>query len=223
MWYSVGDQDAKGCTELGLIRSLKLSEVDRASGILARSFFDDPGVTNILPQVTDRVRLGETLASSMIRFTLSCGKAVIHRDLSGVALWFPPEPPAPTEDVLRQSGMLNVPSLVGNAAWSKIRALMTELDVLHRMRAKEPHWYLCMLGVDPEFQRQGVGDALLRPTLELADAHETPCYLLTPISDLVGYYGRRGFTVVADAHVLDHQLHMRLMRREARSLPKLEL
>ena len=215
--------DAKGCTDLGLIRSLKLSEVARASGILARSFFDDPGVTKILPQVADRVRLGETLASTMIRFTLLCGKAVIHRDLLGVALWFPPEPQAPTEDVLRQSGMLNVPSLVGDAAWSKIRALMTELDSLHRIRAKEPHWYLCMLGVDPEFQRQGVGEALLRPTLELADAQETPCYLLTPISNLVPYYGRRGFTVVADAHVLDGQLHMRLMRRGAGSLRKVAL
>jgi ribosomal protein S18 acetylase RimI-like enzyme len=194
---------------------LKLSEVDIASGILARSFFNDPGVVEILPDVSDRIRLGKTLASAMIRFTLSCGIGVIDREHRGVALWFPPESPLPTEDVLRQSGMLDVPSLVGNGAWSKIRGLMTELDLLHGMRVKELHWYLSMIGVDPEFQRLGIGDALLRSTLESADAQEIPCYLLTPMSDLVGYYGRRGFTVVADAHVLDGQLHMRLMRREA--------
>jgi ribosomal protein S18 acetylase RimI-like enzyme len=205
---------------LGGIQPLKLSEVDIASGILARSFFNDPGVVEILPEVSDRIRLGKTLASSMIRFTLSCGIAVIDRDHHGVALWFPPESTAPTQDVLRQSGMLDVPSLVGDVAWSKIRGLMTELDSLHGMRAKELHWYLSMIGVDPEFQRRGIGDALLRSTLELADAQEIPCYLLTPSSDLIGFYGRRGFTVVADAHVLGGQLHMRLMRREGGRRPK---
>lgn len=58
-------------------------------------------------------------------------------------------------------------------------------------------WYLSILGVSPERQGQGVGAALLQPTLAEADARGVPCYLETFGEHTLGFYRRVGFVPAA--------------------------
>jgi GNAT superfamily N-acetyltransferase len=53
-----------------------------------------------------------------------------------------------------------------------------------------------LLGVDQARQRQGIGSALLAPTLERADLERLPCYLETLATMNVPFYERHGFAVV---------------------------
>jgi predicted N-acetyltransferase YhbS len=92
--------------------------------------------------------------------------------------------------------------------------LIDHLNVWHPQYAPEPHWYLAMLGVDPRWQRQGLGEALMRPVFELADRDSTPCYLEAPTLDNVRYYERRGFRVVAEGAIPESDVRIWMMRRE---------
>jgi ribosomal protein S18 acetylase RimI-like enzyme len=71
--------------------------------------------------------------------------------------------------------------------------LLTSLDKVH---PKIEHWYLALLAVDPELQRQGVGRRLLEPVLERCDAEGRPAYLETQKESNVAWYRRCGFELV---------------------------
>lgn len=194
-------------------RPLQTTDHERAAEVAVRSFFSDPGLVWILPDTAQRRRLGVRLATAMIRYARLDGVAEIDADARGLALWFPPDTQPPTEAVLRASGLLDVPGMIGQEAWSRVRGLMADLAGLHRIRNAERHWYLSLLAVDPDFRRQGIGSQLMRSHLSQVDAAGLPCYLLTPLPHNVLLYERRGFRVVAEADAAERKLHLWLMRR----------
>lgn len=65
----------------------------------------------------------------------------------------------------------------------------------HERLVQAPHWYLLILGVEPERQGQGIGSALIAPNLARADAEGLPCYLETAKEPNVMFYRRHGFEV----------------------------
>ena len=189
--------------------------LDAAADVLVRSFADDPGLRFVLPDSADRDRLGPSLARAVLRYALRCGAPLVTRDVvRGVALWFPPEAPAPTDADLVDTGIAGVPEQIGPHAWQRCKRLLDHLDALHPRYAPDPHWYLAMLGVDPASQRQGIGEALMQPVFAAADRHGLCCYLEAPTAGNARYYERRGFRVVAETDVPDSDVHVWLMRRE---------
>lgn len=73
--------------------------------------------------------------------------------------------------------------------------------VLEAMTPSQPHWYLGLLGTDPERQATGVARALLTPMLARADAEGLPVFLETGMPGNVAIYERFGFATIADAVV----------------------
>jgi ribosomal protein S18 acetylase RimI-like enzyme len=65
------------------------------------------------------------------------------------------------------------------------------------------HWYLTVLGVEPERQNQGIGGALMQPLLARADAEGLPCYLETLSERNLLFYRRNGFEVTFSGEVPD--------------------
>jgi ribosomal protein S18 acetylase RimI-like enzyme len=191
--------------------SLDPSLVDAAAGVLVRAFPADPGLLFVLPDPADRARLGPALARAVVRFALRCGSPVATPDpVRGVALWFAP-------DDLVATGIGQVPGLIGPEAWARFKRLLTHLDALHPRYAPDPHWYLALLGVDPACQRQGIGEALLRPVFAQADRAGAACYLEAPTAENARYYARRGFRVLAETDVPASDVHVWLMQRDPAS------
>jgi len=62
----------------------------------------------------------------------------------------------------------------------------------------EPHVHLSLLGVDPRYQRTGIGRALLNEGLSRANAVSMPVYLDTANPDNVPYYEGFGFRIVCE-------------------------
>ena len=186
-----------------------------AARVLVRSFADDPGLRFVLPSSADRERLGPALADAVIRYALRCGAPLATPGaIRGVALWFPPDAPAPTHDDLTETGLAAVPEQIGPDAWRRFQRLLDHLDALHPRYAPEPHWYLAMLGVDPAWQRRGLGKALMDPVFAAADRDSLCCYLEAPTEDNARYDERRGFRVLAETDVPDSDVHVWLMRRD---------
>ena len=73
------------------------------------------------------------------------------------------------------------------------------MDTIHKTRVPEPHRYLMIVGVDPELQNQGVGSAIVREGLALADRESVRCYLETSERRNLAFYERHGFVVLEEA------------------------
>ena len=189
--------------------------LDAAADVLVRSFADDPGLHFVLPEIADQERLGPTLARAVVRYALRCGAPLVTRgEVRGVALWFPPNAQEPTDADLAETGIAQVPELIGADAWRRFKRLLDHLDALHPRYAPEPHWFLAILGVDPAWQRRGIGEALMNPVFAAADRDGLCCYLEAPTAGNARYYERRGFRVVAETDIPDSDVHIWMMRRE---------
>jgi ribosomal protein S18 acetylase RimI-like enzyme len=194
---------------------LTASDIDMGAAVLFRAFAADPGVLFVLPDIAERERLAPSLARIMVRFVLRCGAPLVTSPpLRGLALWFPPDAEEPTSKMLIETGIAQVPDQIGPEPWQRLKRLIDHLDALHPQYAPEPHWYLSMLGVDPSWQRQGIGEALMRPIFEKADRDRLPCYLEAPTAENARYYERRGFRVVGETDISGTDIHVWFMRRE---------
>jgi ribosomal protein S18 acetylase RimI-like enzyme len=77
-------------------------------------------------------------------------------------------------------------------------ALRARLRMEGRHPRKPPHWYLAMMGVDPQWQGRGIGSKLMRPALETLDAEGTPAYLEASTPRSRALYERHGFVVTGE-------------------------
>lgn len=194
---------------------LSLSDLDAAADVLIKSFAADPGLLFVLPDGSERARLAPMLAQTMLRFVLRCGAPLrCSGQVRGVALWFPPGAPPPSDEDLAETGMALVPAAIGREAWTRFKLLIDTLDALHTANLPEPHWYLAMLGVDPDWQRRGLGEDLMRPVFEAADRDRVSCYLEAPSRENALYYQRRGFEIVGETDVAGSDVHVWMMRRD---------
>lgn len=78
----------------------------------------------------------------------------------------------------------------------------------------EPHWLLDQIAVEPEAQGRGVGAALLRHAVGLAQADGRPITLETGVEANVARYERFGFRVVESAVAPDGGPRIWFMRRD---------
>jgi ribosomal protein S18 acetylase RimI-like enzyme len=92
--------------------------------------------------------------------------------------------------------------VVGNGVGVPLRVLRWTGEWARRDPA-EPHWHLGPVAVDPDLQGQGIGSAMLEDfCLQMGERH-TLSYLETDKTENVRFYERFGYTVVAEALVLD--------------------
>ncbi len=81
-------------------------------------------------------------------------------------------------------------------AFERFANAMAEIGPYREQDVPDRHWYLALIGVDPEHSGKGIGSALMRPILAQADANGLPCYLETAEERNVTYYQKHGFETV---------------------------
>ncbi len=105
-----------------------------------------------------------------------------------------PLPPPPLGSQLR--------SLLGQG-WRATRRWGEAYRSLAEIHPEDPHWYLAVLGVDPDHQGRGVGSALLAAFLARVDDERQPAYLETDRERNLAFYQRAGFETVRETRILD--------------------
>jgi GNAT superfamily N-acetyltransferase len=61
-----------------------------------------------------------------------------------------------------------------------------------------PHWYLSLLGTDPDARGHGFGSAALQPVLDRCDSDGTGIYLESSKPRNIGFYERLGFRTTGE-------------------------
>ena len=113
----------------------------------------------------------------------------------GVAVWSKPLPPEPAaqQKHAKQEFMRRHMGTANAARYDDISRFMSaRSDTLVDASA----WYLSIVGILPAYQNQGLGAALIRPVLELADAAAVPTFLETFTPRNESFYQRLGYRVV---------------------------
>ena len=181
---------------------LEPPQVKRVARALARAFHDDPGIVWIVPNEGQRRRLLYWNHKKFLQYGLRAGHVFTTPDLvQGIATWLPPERPMMGFMDAVRLGLLALPFKGTPLQLVRFVAMTRLFDRMHRLDAPKRHWYLNVLGVDPERQGQGFGGRLIAPTLEQADRDRLPCYVETGKEINVTFYQKHGFEVLREGNL----------------------
>lgn len=115
------------------------------------------------------------------------GTAHYVEGFHGASLWLPPGV-EPDESAL-------IPLLQETVDASRVDDLFEMFEQMGSSHPAKPHWYLPLIGVDPRFQRRGLGSAMLAPMLAAFDRERATAYLEASSAESIPLYERHGFTI----------------------------
>lgn len=177
--------------------ALSAVQVAAAAQTLGEAFQQDPLFAFVFPDQARREQLLPWLFAGLVRYGLRYGRVEASPGLEGVAIWLGPERAGLTMAGEVRSGLWQTPFRCRPGELARLLRCALAIDRLHRRALRGPHFYLLALGVRPRRQRQGIGSALLAPSLGEATHLGLPCYLETANQANLAFYGRHGFQVVA--------------------------
>ena len=173
------------------------ADIAALSKTLGRAFIDDPVMSWMLPDADLRRRKLHRLFAALTRhhhFAQGGVEVSPHGDdIGGAALWDPPGRWKTT----RAEELRAMPGLFLAFGRSLRRGLEVE-ELMKKMHPEEPHWYLAVIGSDPDVRGKGFGQVLMRSRLDRCDAEHAPAYLESSNPDNVPYYQRFGFEITGE-------------------------
>ena len=177
-------------------RSLTRADVRPAAEVLGRALHQDPFFKAIAPGEKERRPILIRQMAGAIRYSLHHGLVEACPNLEAVAVWLPPGRTHVDLGRMTQAGPAALWDMMSMPPKAMRRAMpfRKPMDDLHRRVAPGPHWYLWILGVDPRYQRQGLGTRLVHH--RFADIDGSAIYLETARRVNVSYYERLGFEAV---------------------------
>jgi GNAT superfamily N-acetyltransferase len=190
------------------------ADVPKLAQVLADAFYDDPAISWMVPDDERRRRLGSLGFTSWLnKIYLPKNEVYTDAERRAAALWSPP-------GKWRMSVGLQLrlaPRMVRVVGPKRLPLVLRGLTVLDKKHPDDrPHWYLGVLGTDPEHQGKGLGSAVMQPVLDRCDAEGLGAYLESSKEQNVPFYGRHGFEVTEEVR-LPEGPPLWLMWREPRA------
>ena len=193
------------------VRKARAADVPRMVAALARAFHDDPVFRWLFPDTDKRLVHARRYFVGRARILLRQDEVYTVDGGVAAAMWARPgewhDPPLQS---LKELAVL-APAVSPRRIPQTLRGLL-QIEAKH---PKPPHWYLAVLGTDPDHQGKGLASALLEPVLSGCDRDEVPAYLETGTERNVAFYNRHGFKVTDELR-LPNGPPMWLMWRDPR-------
>jgi ribosomal protein S18 acetylase RimI-like enzyme len=176
------------------VRDITAADVEPVVASLARAFTDDPLMRFLVPDDRHRTRRAGALFSSVLRYQhLGHGACFTDEGRHGASMWAPPGQWRMTLGQIARSTPGSIRAL-GTRMVAAVRVLTT----VERLHPREEHWYLAVLGTDPDHQGKGIGSALMTPVLDRCDEQGVGAYLESSNPTNVPFYRRHGFEVTRE-------------------------
>lgn len=180
------------------IRLAELGDLPQLGVTSTRAFVGDPVMRWFFPDDDEYEAINPQLAAHIARRWQAHGTLWCTDDGVAMAGWVPPGRPevdvGPGPEIQHPGWRLARFAAIGEA----LKANMPT----------ERHWYLNMLATHPDWQRRGLGSALLEVVFARARRDGVPCYLETETEANVAYYHHHGFEIRSEWDLPDGGPHM---------------
>ncbi|MGD9622485.1 MAG: GNAT family N-acetyltransferase [Mycolicibacterium sp.] len=194
------------------VRVARKPDVAGLSRVLARAFADDPVMTWMMPVDAGRSRALPRVFAALARHHFLAGGAVEVASRAGeigaAALW---DAPGRWKQTTSEQWRMMPPFILAMGRYTRRGIVVSEL--MKQNHPEEPHWYLGVIGSDPDTRGAGFGQALMRSRLDRCDAEGAPAYLESTNEANVPYYLRFGFEVTGEILVPDGPALVQMWRR----------
>jgi GNAT superfamily N-acetyltransferase len=175
-------------------RQVTAGEVPAAVETLARAFYADPVWSWAFPDPEARLGQHRVVWRLVAEAAVSYGSAWLTGHCAAVALWIPPG-----RSELRPEDEARLPSLLVELLGDGAARV---LDTFERFEAAHPgampHYYLSLLGTNPDHAGNGLGMGLLADCLARIDAEGMPAFLESSNPANTPRYERLGFVVCGE-------------------------
>jgi ribosomal protein S18 acetylase RimI-like enzyme len=180
---------------------------ERAIATVVAGFIADPVVRWVYSDVRSYLSHFPRIVAAFGGRAFDHGSAYSVPDHAGVALWLPPD--------VQPDGEAMGAIMAETVSIAQMDDLVGFAEKQAENHPHEPHWYLPLIAVDPAYQGQGIGSALLSHALAIADEAELPAYLEATTRESLRLYERHGFEVASEIQYRSSPT-MWGMRREPR-------
>ena len=181
------------------VREAGRGECAQLCATLADAFAADPIVQWLIPGQRGRdARLRRMFALELEQYVFDAGRVITTEDIRGAVLELPPA----------HWQMPTTVPLSDAVSWARVfgtrlpRASRAQAAFVHD-HLQERHYYIRYAGVARRFQGQGLGTALLRPTLQRCDRECLPAYLEASSERNAALYARLGFVHLGERRLPD--------------------
>jgi GNAT superfamily N-acetyltransferase len=181
-------------------------DIDGLTDTLALAFAQDPLWSWAFPEPGKLAVWWRFLVQSALRYPCTW---ILDR-YAAVAVWIPPGGVELTGQEEEQAEPL-LRDLAGPRA-GEILTLLDRFDASHP--DGPPHYYLSLLGVQPDHRGRGLGMGLLAQNLAVMDAEGMPAYLESSNSANDGRYESLGFAKVGSFSTPDDAVTVATMWRD---------
>jgi ribosomal protein S18 acetylase RimI-like enzyme len=175
------------------IHTAKDIDSDRLLATAVLSFSTDPFVRWAAADPYHYLTHYPALVRPFLAQALRNRTAYYSQAFSGVVLWLPPGVSVDEQAVAAAVKILAPASMQGETF-----AILEQMSSYH---PTQPHWYLPLMGVEPQHQRQGLGSALLKHALIACDSGNHLAYLEASSHQNLALYERHGFGVIGTIQV----------------------
>jgi len=177
------------------IRSATLDEVPQAVASIVAAFLTDPVARFAWPSPHDYLRAKPLATREFGGGSFEHGTAFVSADFCGAALWLP-SGVHPNDEALRKV-------FRDTAKPEHLDDLLATFEKMEQWHPDEPHWYLPLIGVDPNAQGNGLGGALMRCAVARCDQAGALAYLESSNPLNISLYERHGFEVMGEIRGAD--------------------
>jgi ribosomal protein S18 acetylase RimI-like enzyme len=187
------------------IRSAMSEETPQTVACIVAAFITDPMARFAFASAHDYLASAPEVTRAFARGSFEQGTAHIIADFCGAALWLAPGVHPDGEALERLFRETVRPERLGD--------LLATFEKMGEYHPEEPHWYLPMIGVEPNMQNKGLGSALMRHAVTRFDRDGVTAYLESSNSRNIPLYERFGFEVIGRIQIGSAPVVTPMLRR----------
>lgn len=175
--------------------------------ILTKAFDTNQSVNYIVKQDKKRAQRISALMDYSFEVCFLFGDVLLSEDKKACALVTYPDKKKTT----LKSILLDVKLILASVGWKNIKKTLAREAMINKIQPKELKSYLWFIGVDTEYQNEGIGSVLLSEIIEDSEHKKRPIYLETSTLKNLPWYKKFGFQIY---HEVDLGYKLFFLRRE---------
>jgi ribosomal protein S18 acetylase RimI-like enzyme len=169
----------------------KQTDKNLVADILTKSFENNQSVNYIAKQDEKRLTRIRSLMDYSFEVCYSFGDVFLSDDRKACALVLYPDKKKTTF----KSILLDIKLILSCIGVENIKKALTRESKIKQLQPKELMYYLWFIGVDPDYQNEGIGSILLNEIIEDSEHKERPIYLETSTLKNLPWYQKFGFRI----------------------------